>query len=428
MLRTLATPIRFWFQLKLWVRILVALVLGTIFGYFIGPRHVAYLKPVGEIFLNLIRMLVVPLVFSSMTVGVVSIRDPKKLGRVGIKTLFLYTITTVIAVVIALSVAYIINPGKGVVLVSDIDMSSIELQSQMSLKDTILSIIPTNPIAALAEANVLQVIVCAVLLGITIALTGEKGKPLQDFFTSLSEVMFRMIGIIMEFAPFGVFAMMAWVSGSFGFDVLKSLMKFLLCNYIAIIIQVVFIYGGILLFIGRLNPIPFFSGMKSAMAFAFSTNSSSATLPVSMHCVQNNLGVSRGVTSFILPLGSTVNMDGAAIFQAITAVFIAQSYGIDLSWMELGTIIVTAILSAVGAAGIPGSSLVMISVVLGAIGLPLEGVMIIAGVDRIREMGSAVTNILGDAVVAVCVAKTEGELDEGQYNHTELVDFEESEL
>jgi Na+/H+-dicarboxylate symporter len=206
------------------------------------------------------------------------------------------------------------------------------------------------------------------------------------------------------------------------------LLKFLLCNYIGFVIQVIFIYGGLLLFVGRLNPLPFFSGMKSAMAFAFSTNSSSATLPVSMHCVQNNLGVSRGVTSFVLPLGSTINMDGAAIFQAITAVFISQSYGIDLSWMELGTIVVTAILSAVGAAGIPGSSLVMISVVLGAVGLPLEGIMVIAGVDRIREMGSTVTNILGDAVVAVTVAKSEGELDESQYNHTEVVEFEESDL
>lgn len=400
-------------------------------GFLVGPymsNYVNYLKPVGEIFLNLIRMLVVPLVFSSMTVGVVSIKDPKKLGRVGLKTLFLYFITTIIAVSIALAIAYIFDPGKGIVLDSKLEIASLDLHSTISLKEMVMSIIPTNPVASLAEGNVLQVIICAIFLGVAITLTGDKARPVAEFFSGLSEVMFKMIGMIMEFAPYGVFAMMAWVAGTFGSDVILPLLKFLMCNYLAIIIQVVLVYGGMLLFLARLNPLPFFSGMKSAMAFAFSTNSSSATLPVSMHCVQNNLGVSRGVTSFILPLGSTVNMDGAAIFQAITAVFISQMYGIDLSWLELCTIVVTAVLSAVGAAGIPGSSLVMISVVLSSVGLPIEGIMLVAGVDRIREMASAVTNILGDAVVAVCVAKTEGELDESQYNHTEHIDFEESEL
>lgn len=411
--------------MKLWIKILIALLLGIAAGAIIGPGA-ELLKPVGTVFLNLITMVIVPLVFSSMAVGVTSI-DPQKLGRIGSKTLFLYFFTTLIAIVFGLSFSYFFRPGDAMQLSSQTSIA-FEVPPTPSLSSVLLSLIPVNPIAAFVEGNVLQIIVFAIFIGISINIAGEKGKPLLELLESLSDVMYRLTTIIMEFSPFAVFSIMAWVAGSFGLMVLLPLLKFLATYYVACAFHVLVVFYGILYFFAKLSPKPFFRGMSDAIMVAFSTCSSAATLPVSMHCVQRNLGVSKNIASFVLPLGSTINMNGTAIFQAMSALFVAQAYDIGLEWHSIVTIVVTALMSAVGAAGIPGTGFIMLSVVFTSVGLPLEGLALLAGIDRVREMVSTVLNILGDAVCAVYVAKQEGELDERQYNNENLVGLEGSEI
>lgn len=409
--------------MKLWLKILIALLLGVCTGVFLGPQA-EYLKPIGSLFLNLINMIIVPLVLASMTVGVTSIHDPQKLGRIGIKTLVLYLITTVIAIVIGLITAKLLAPGQGMQLTFQ---GSIKTETAPTLSEIIVSIVPTNPMASLAQGNILQVIFFAIFLGLSINFAGKRGRPLLEFMESLADVMYRMTTLVMEFSPVGVFAIMAWVAGTFGIKVLYPLFKFLMAYYLACGVHVLLVFFGMLIGLAKLSPWPFFRGMNDAIMLAFSTSSSSATLPVSMHCVQRNLGVAKNITNFMLPLGATINMNGAAIFQGMASLFVAQAYGIELGWHSLLTIVVTATLSAVGAAGIPGTGFIMLSAVFSSVGLPIEGLALLAGIDRIREMGSTVLNVLGDAVCAVYVAKSEGELDERQYNHNELVAFESQE-
>lgn len=405
--------------MKLWSKILIALVLGIIAGLILGP-HSEVLKPFGTIFLNLINMVAVLLVLASMTVGITSIHDPKKLGRVGMKALALYFGTTLIAILIGLAVATIFQPGEGLALTPTAASSTAKMTS---ISDILVSTIPSNPIRALVDGNFVQIIVFSLFFGIAINLAGNKGKPLLDIFESLADVMYRLTSIVLEFSPIGVFAIMAWVAGTFGVEVLYTLFKFLVAYYVACFLQLL-VFCALLWFMAGLNPWPFFKGMNDATLMAFSTCSSSATLPVTLHCSQKNLGVSRNIASFLLPLGATLNMNGASIFQAMSALFIAQAYGIELSLQAILTIVVTATLAAIGAAGIPGTGFIMLSVVITAAGLPLEGIALLAGIDRVREMASTVLNVLGDTVCAVYVAKQEGELDIRQYNHKDVVEYE----
>ena len=407
--------------MKLWMKILIAIILGTATGLILGP-HAEYLKPIGQVFLNLISMIIMPLVLASMVIGVTSIHDPSKLSRVGLKTLFLYMVTTMIAIAIGLSFAYFFQLGSGMGLILP---GSIEVQEAPSIKDILLSTIPSNPILALAEGNVLQIIVFAIFLGIAINFAGAKGKPLLNVIESLAEVMFRLTAIVMEFSPIGVFALMAWVAGTFGVSALLPLVKFLFVYYLACGVHVGLVFCGILKFLARLNIGPFFRGMGDAIMMAFSTCSSSATLPVALHCTQENLGVSKNISNFMLPLGSTINMNGAALYQGMSALFIAHSYGLDLSIQAILTIVITATLSAVGAAGIPGTGFIMLSVVLSSAGIPIEGLALLAGIDRVREMVSTVLNVLGDSVCAVYVSKQEGEFDEQRYYHEDVIAYKE---
>lgn len=410
--------------MKLWVKILIALGLGIVTGLIFGERAVI-LKPLGTMFLSLINMIIVLLVLSSMTCGITSIHDPQKLGRVGLKSLILYLSTTAAAIVIGLAFAKVFQPGASLTMART---SEIVVSKAPSLGSIILSVIPENPVRSLAEGNVLQIIVFALFLGISINFAGPKGRPLLEFLESLADVMYRLTSIVMEFSPIGVFAIMASTTGVSGAQVLFPLLKFLMTFYSACFVHAALVFCGLLWFLAKLNPWPFFRGMGDALMVAFSTSSSSAALPVTMHCAQENLGVSKNISSFVLPLGSTVNMNGAAIFQGMAVMFIAQAYGIELGWQSLLTIVVTATLSAVGAAGIPGSGFIMLSVVFSSVGLPIEGLALLAGIDRIREMGSTVMNVMGDAVVALYIAKVEGELDERQYYHEELVELEGSDI
>jgi dicarboxylate/amino acid:cation (Na+ or H+) symporter, DAACS family len=375
--------------------------------------------------LNLISMIIVLLVLSSMAVGITSIHDPKKLGRVGLKTLVLYLATTMVAVLIGIFFAKLFDVGSSLSLQVEGTANSPDTPS---ISQIITSIIPNNPIASLAKGDILQIIVFALFLGIAINFAGEKGKPLKELLESLADVMYRLTSIVMEFSPIGVFAIMAWATGTFGLSLLFPLFKFLMIYYLASILHVIIVFCGLLKGIARLQPWPFFKGMGDAIMVAFSTGSSSATLPVSMHCAQENLGVSKNISSFVLPLGSTVNMNGTAMFQAMSAVFIARAYGIPLDFYSFFALILIATLSAIGTAGIPGSGFLMLSAVFASVGLPLEGLALLASIDRLREMVATVINILGDAVVAVVIAKQEGELNEQQYYHTELVEFEGSDV
>lgn len=333
--------------------------------------------------------------------------------RIGLKTFFIYLFTTAIAIAIGLTFGIVFEPGTGVSLEA---ATAVQAKTAPALIDTFLNIITKNPVASLADGKILQIIFFAIMLGISINLSGEKGKPVAKFFSSFSEVMFKMTEIVISFAPFGVFGLMAWVSASYGMDVLLGLGKVILCVYLACIVHVLFTMGGTLKFLAGLNPVKFFKGIISAQSVAFTTTSSSGTLPMTTKNTVDNLGVSKPVASFVLPLGATINMDGTALYQGVCAMFVAQAFGIDLTVGQYMTIILTSTLASIGTAGVPGAGLIMLSLVLASVGLPLEGIAIIAGIDRILDMARTTVNVTGDAMVSVLIAKSEGELNEDIYN------------
>lgn len=408
----------------LWLKILIGMLLGISFGALFGAQA-EILKPVGDVFLNLISMIIVPLVLSSIVIGITSIRDPKKLRRMGIKTLGIFLFTTLSAILLGIFVAYIFQPGLNLHMKLPVASASMD---SAPLGDIVLALVPQNPVTALVEGNILQIIVFSLFLGAAINLAGERGRPLVEFFESLAEVMYRLTSIVMEFTPIGVFAIMAWVTGSFGITILVPLLKFLAVYYAACFIHIFVVICSMLRFMANVSPWPFFRGMRDAIMVAFTTCSSTATLPISMNCVQMNLGVSRNVASFVMPMGSTVNMNGAALFQGMGAIFVAQVYGLHLGLDSLIAIIVTATFSAIGAAGVPGAGFIMMSYVFSSAGLPLEGVALFISIDRIRDMISTVLNVLGDAMCSVYIARKEGELDERQYYRERVLELEGDEI
>ncbi len=404
--------------MKSWVKILLGLLLGVIAGLILGPKAHIF-KIFGSLFLSLMTMLVVLIVFSSLVVGICHINDPKKLGRIGFRTISFYVITTLIASSVAICLGYLILPGAGLMLTQPVIATGV---AQLAIGDFFLSLIPSNPFASFAEGNILQIIIFAVLFAVSITFTKEKGLPLLKVLESLANTMNTLTHFVMMIAPYGVFALIAVTVGEIGLKVIYPLVKFLICNYIACLFQLFFVFGFILKYMSKVKMVPFFKGMKDAIVLAFTTCSSSATLPVSLECARKHLGVSEDISGFVLSLGSTINMNGSAIGQALSAIFIAQAYGIELSIMQLVILVIVALFAAVGAAGIPGTGLIMMSLVLGVIGLPLEGIALVAGVDRLREMVSTVVNVLGDAVGAVFVAKKEGEINEEQYHAATWMD------
>ncbi len=403
---------------------MIALILGVATGLSF-PKLVPILHPVGEMFLSLIQMLIVPLVFASVTMGVTSIHDPKKLGRVGGRTLLYYLCNTVIAITLAIILGKLFGLGTNLNLTLSNELTTIQTPS---LSDLFLSLIPKNPLASMARGDILQVIIFGIFIGLAINMAGSKAQVLREWMESLADVMMKMTDIVMEFSPIGVFAIMVWVSGSFGSKVLLPLMKFLIVYYIACAVQLGVVFILAIRYLAKLKPLPFFKGMRDAALMAFSTCSSAASLPLSMESVQDNLGVSKNITGFVMPLGSTINMAGAAIYQAMSAIFISNAYGIHLDIVSLLTIVFTAVLSAIGAAGIPGSGLIMLTVVLSSVGLPLEGIALLAGIDRLREMGGTILNVLGDAIVALIIARQENEISLPTYYDEEEILWEGSEI
>ncbi len=405
--------------MRSWAKILIGLILGIIVGLILGP-HAEIFRVIGKAFINLLTMIVGLIIFSSLVVGICHINDTKKLGRIGFRTIAFYIITTVIAIIIGIILAQIIRPGEGLSLINvEVDL---ENRHDLSISQFFLSLIPSNPFTAFSEGNVLQIIIFSIFLAISIVFTKEKAKPLLKIFESVADTMHTLTHFVMLLAPYGVFALMASTVGSVGLKVIFPLIKFLLCNYAACLFQLFIVFTFSIKYFAKLDIVPFFKGMKDAIVLAFTTSSSSATLPVSLECTQKHLGLSKDISGFVLSLGSTINMNGGAIGQAISAIFIAQAYGIQLSWVSILMLILVTIFSAIGAAGIPGTGLIMLSLVLNVIGLPLEGIALVAGVDRLREMVSSVVNVLGDAVAAVFVAKKEGEISVRTYNKATWMD------
>ncbi|MGI2021841.1 dicarboxylate/amino acid:cation symporter [Shewanella glacialipiscicola] len=404
----------YWMSVPLWLQILVGMILGITVGVVFGEQATV-LKPIGTLFVNIIKMLIVPLVFCSLIVGVTSMEDTAKMGRIGFKSFAFYLCTTAIAISIGLVVGYVIQPGAGLNLPLPSGMSDV-VKEVPSVMQTLLDIVPTNPIAALANGQILQVIVFAVALGIALVLIGDHGKPAIKVFESLAEAMYKLTDMVMKLAPYGVFGLMAWVAGEYGIEMLLPLLKVIVAVYIGCIIHVLGFYSIVLSVFSKLNPLHFFKGISNAIAVAFTTSSSAGTLPASMKCASEYLGINKKISSFVLPLGTTINMDGTALYQGVTALFVAQAFGIDLTWVDYLTIILTATLASIGTAGVPGAGLVMLTLVLSTVGLPLEGVALIAGIDRILDMARTVVNVSGDLVATTVIAKSEHELDMEHYN------------
>lgn len=401
-----------WFAIALWKRILLALVLGVIVGMVWGPGA-SSISWLGDLFVRLIRMVVVPLVFVTLVSGVVAMGDPSKLGSLGVKTLAIYMLTTLAAIIIGLILAAALQPGVGVDLSA---AAPTAVQEAVPLSERLLSIVPSNPIAALAEGNILAIIFFALLVGISVLTIGEKGKPVADLMESSSEMMLRITHWVMEVAPFGVFALIASVAGTQGVSALLDVLTLALCVVLASAIHMVGVHGfGIIKLTLGLSPVNFFRGARDALLVAFSTSSSSATLPVSMSVAENNLGIKPVVASTVLPLGATINMDGTALYVGIVSVFAAQAFGIDLSLADYAIVAGSTTLVSIGTAAVPGASLFLMSAVMGAIGIAPEQIAVVIGFilpfDRPLDMLRTSVNICGDLSVSTAVANWEGEFD-----------------
>ncbi|MBR0107835.1 MAG: dicarboxylate/amino acid:cation symporter, partial [Pyramidobacter sp.] len=384
-------------------QISIGFIAGIVFGRMASPQVVGYVAPLGSIFMALLNMLIVPLVLSSLIVGVASLGDLTALGRIGVKTVVLYLLTTAAAIAIGLALGNIMQPGAGMDLAL---AKATEAKAAPSLGQVLTNMFPKNAFAAMVNANMLQIIVFALFFGVALTMAGEKGKPALAFFDSMAEVMYKMTAIVMKFAPYGVFALIAGTVSKYGMAVLLPFAKVIGAVYIGCIIHAVVIYSGLVTAFARKSPMWFFRGIKEASLTAFVTRSSAGTLPVTMECC-HNMGVPEKVSSFVLPLGATINMDGTALYQGVCALFIAQAYGIPLNLSAQLGILLTATLGSIGTAGVPGAGLIMLTLVTTQAGLPIEGVAMIAGIDAILDMIRTSLNITGDAAVATVVARTE---------------------
>lgn len=390
-------------KLPLSTKIFIALALGIVVGLlFMGNPDFAdsYIKPFGTIFLNLVKFIVVPIVFFSIISGVISLSDIRKVGQIGVRTIVYYLCTTAGAVFIGLFISNIFKGLYTVISVSGLEYEAAEAPSFM---DTIVNIFPSNIIEPFANATMLQVIVASLLFGFGIILAGEKGRMFGDFCNSISEVCLKIMEIILNLSPIGVFCLMVPVVAENGPAILGSLAMVLLCAYIGYILHAVIVYSSTVKLMAGISPIKFFKGMMPAILFAFSSASSVGTLPLNMECTEK-LGARRDVISFTLPLGATINMDGTAIYQGVCAVFIASCFGVNLTVPQQLTIILTATLASIGTAGVPGSGMIMLAMVLESVGLPVAGIALVAGVDRIFDMGRTTVNITGDAACSLIVS------------------------
>ena len=408
-------------KINLTTKIFVALIIGAIFGiilHYIVPTSdfkdkvliegVFYI--IGNGFLRLMQMLVVPLVFCSLVCGASAIGDTKTLGKVGIKTIGFYLVTTALAITVALSVAKVVNPGLGLDI-SSIEQAETTIAESTSLADTLLNIIPKNPIQGLAEGNMLQIILFAIIVGIILAKLGSKVDVVSKFFSQFNDIMMEMTMIVMKVAPIGVFCLIARTFANIGFDAFIPMLKYMFSVFFALGLQCFVVYMVLLKGFTGLNPVKFIKKFAPVMGFAFSTATSNATIPMSIDTLSKKIGVNKKISSFTIPLGATINMDGTAIMQGVAVIFVAQAFNIGLDFVDYLTVIATATLASIGTAGVPGVGLITLSMVFNSVGLPVEGIALIMGIDRILDMTRTAVNITGDAVCTTIVACQSGDCD-----------------
>ncbi len=410
------------FTQKILIAMAAGIVVGTTFSVVGAPLQAVsdvlvdgLLDAVGRIFVVLLQMMVVPLVLVSVVCGVASLGGLGALGRVGVKTIGLFLMTTAIALVIALTLAILVSPGEGFALAGDVDYRT---QTPPPLSDVFVNMFPANPVRALADGQMLQIIVFALLLGFAINLSGESGQRVGAVFSDLNEVVMKLVTIVIRTAPAGVFALVATTFAAQGLDLFRPL-----AGYALVLVLGLLLHGGLtytlVLRLARLSPIGFFNKMRAVLTFAFSTASSGATLPLTLGTVKRRLGVDNSVASFSVPLGATINMDGTAIMLGVATVFISNVYGIDLSVGDYLAVVLTATLASIGTAAVPGAGLIMIALVLGQVGLPVEGIALIIGIDRLLDMLRTAVNVCGDGAVACLVARSEGALNLATFNDPE---------
>jgi Na+/H+-dicarboxylate symporter len=407
--------------------IVIGMVLGLIFGSLVHSQEpdidsismVFFVNGVfdlgGKIFIASLKLLVVPLVFVSLVCGASNLSDGSSMGRIGLKTTALYLMTTAIAIALALFAATTIEPGVGANLATDTEFVARE---SPTIKQVLINIFPTNPFQAMAEGNMLQVIVFAILIGVAINKSGEAGQRVRATLNDWDEVIMRLVLMLMSVAPIGVFCLMITLFANMGFSAIADLIKYFLTVVLVLIVHFIFTYGLLLRFLARLNPVTFIKKFAPVMAYAFSTASSNATLPITLETVEKRIGVKNEVASFTVPLGATINMDGTAIMQGVATVFISQAYNIEISMMGYLMVILTATLASIGTAGVPGVGLITLALVLTQVGLPVEGIALIIGVDRLLDMLRTAVNVTGDATVSSIVARSEGQFDESVFYDT----------
>lgn len=414
-------------------RILLGMVLGIILGLILNSLGGAdpdktpiiswfvnnVFDVVGQIFVISLKLLVVPLVFFSLVCGSASMGEDVKMGQVALKTVSLYLMTTAIAVSLALTIANIVDPGVGI---NTSEAANYVAKEAPSFKDVFIGIFPSNPFQAMVEGNMLQVIVFAILVGIAILQAGESGNKVLRGCQMISDVIMRMVSILMNLAPYGVFCLLAKLFTGQGFSAIVNLALYFGTIVFVLLLHASVVYTTIFTLFTRLNPLTLFKNMRPAMLFAFSTSSSNATMPITLNVAKNRVGAHNSIASFTVPLGATVNMDGTAIMQGIATVFIAQAYGLDLSMTEYFAVIATATLASIGTAGVPGVGLITLAMVLQQVGLPVEGIGLIIGVDRLLDMLRTVVNVSGDGMVTAVVANSEGRLDKTIFNDTSEVE------
>ena len=424
------------FSMTTWI--LISLVAGIVCGLVLNPlvpdgsmvdqvliEGIFYV--IGQGFIRLMQMIVVPLVFCSIVCGAASMSDPKMLGKVGGGTIIMYLCTTAIAIIIAILLAQITHPGVG------LDMASItqvqpKAAEDQSFTDVLLNIIPTNIFSALTNGTMLQIIFFALLLGFLLGHLGKKVATVNRFFTQFNAIMMKMISWILKVAPFGIFCLIARTFTNLGITGIIPMLKFIGTVYLGLVLQLFVTYMIILVVFTRLNPIHFLRKFWPVMVFAFSTSSSNATIPLNMETLEKNIGVDKKVASFTIPLGATINMDGTAIMQGAAVIFAAEAFGIDLPTSALLSVIVTATAASIGTAGVPGVGTIMLTMVFNTVGLPVEGVAMIMGIDRILDMGRTAINITGDAVVTTSIANMVGMLDKSVFNNDKLKAIDTAEL
>ena len=414
-------------KIGLSTQIFIALLIGALFGvvihYWIPSSYIkdtviveGVLYVVGQGFIRLMQMLVVPLVFCSLICGSMAIGDTKTLGKVGVKTIGFYLVTTALAVCVALGSALLINPGRG------LDMDAVQkgtvssATEATSLVDTLLNIIPKNPIQSMANGDMLPIIVFALFVGIMLAKLGTRGSVVANFFSQFNDVMMELTMAIMKVAPIGVFCLIARTFATVGFSAFAPMLKYMGNVTLALAIQCLIVYQILLFVFTRLNPLKFIKKFLPVMGFAFSTATSNATIPMSIDTLNKKMGVSKQISSFTIPLGATINMDGTSIMQGVAVIFIAEAYGIHLTPANLATVVVTATLASIGTAGIPSVGLVTLAMVLNSVGLPTEGIALIMGIDRILDMLRTAVNITGDAVCTTIVSHQEKALNREVFN------------